>query len=482
MMFLSSLTVYHFYRLFPLRRRDLQLLIGVVAAILLDFLIVEPLHLLCGAYASSVTFAHGLYLTLSTMTYHGLVYCVLLRIWTLYFDTKWLDLCCISSDQWRHHIFDPLSPPKDPRITATNRKSTDSVTIRNGSESQSNASNGSESKPNTKSNVTDREEKELEEEEIHSLTPSDGIAGASTPSTNAVSPQTADSNVSWFVRHRSTYGSVLFAAKCCALSAIISIVVHLVVLSSVDGPDRAVALYIVDVLPIALIGALWFAMPHISDYGEWSGSLWWRWYLIIAVITGIIQIAIKSVVTAMESEESALSILSVTIRLFTDFAATLCLLWYPRYSRHREILRIQEHTANGERAHSMSFQIEMTGKETTNDPEQMAMYQEQLAMDRQSLMTLFADKEQMNLFLKHCAREFSMENMFAILELLQFRVYCTEQQRFIEEERLHRKKTAKERYQRKKLSIHKKKRKRTKKLSKINVEDGDLGQMSIVNQ
>merc|ERR1719385_99692 len=120
----------------------------------------------------------------------------------------------------------------------------------------------------------------------------------------------------------------------------------------------------------------------------------------------------------------------------------------------------------------MSFQIEMTGKETTNDPEQMAMYQEQLAMDRQSLMTLFADKEQMNLFLKHCAREFSMENMFAILELLQFRVYCTEQQRFIEEERLHQKKTAKERYQRKKLSIHKKKRKRTKKLSKINVEDG----------
>ena len=73
-----------------------------------------------------------------------------------------------------------------------------------------------------------------------------------------------------------------------------------------------------------------------------------------------------------------------------------------------------------------------------------------------------------------------MENMFAILEFLRFRVHCTEQQRFIEEERLHRKKTAKERYQRKKLSIHKKKRKRTKKLSKINVEDGDLDDEELI--
>ena len=341
MVILSSLTVYHFYRLFqmgsapPLRRRNVLILLSVVAVVLMDFLIVEPLYLLCGAYASSVAIAHGLYLTLSTISYHVLVHSVLLRVWTLYFDTKWVDVCCLSGNEWRHHILNPSVSASD---SENDQKRTDSATA-----------------------ISDRKETELEEEEIHSLRhkKSNSLSPQSTPDqSNDLNPD----GPSWFVRRRETFGTVHFGAKCCALSATISIAVHLLILFFLNNVQRAVTLYAVDGVPVALICSLWIAMPDIADYGTLSGRTWWRSFIILAAVTTTLQIVIKVIVSSTDSSDSALSILTVVIRLCTDFGATLCLLWYPRWTRHRELL--QSVATGGERAHSMSFQIEMTdGKE-----------------------------------------------------------------------------------------------------------------------
>jgi len=498
---LSAFTIYHFYRLFPLRRRDAQLVVGVVAMILLDFLIVEPLHLLCGAYAPSVDIAHVLYLTLSAISYHGLMHSILLRVWILYFDTKWLWICCLSSNEcteWRHHILDPLSlspsHSPSPSDTVTMHKASTSMTIGNGTESlkTSKTHKDTESKPT----ATEREEKELAEEEIHSLHPHDQHLNEST--------NCAPAHISWFIRHRSSYGTVLYAVRFCVVSALILIAAHLSALCLLRGTDRAVTLYLIDGVPVLLIYSLWIAMPEIKDYGTMSGRVFWRCLLILVAVTGSLQMAIKVMVTAskgMQSDDamnSALSILSVAIRFCTDFAATLCLLWCPRYIRCREALRLEAQPviavdADGVRVNSMSFQIEMTGSNgngndndngggthsvdvsagcTPNGDDDGGGVDDEMQSQKtqQAVLALFASSSSMSLLLRQCARECSVQNVFAIMELLQFRDYCMKQQHFIEEERMRRKKTAKLRYQRKRHSIHKRKRRRTQRLSMVNAE------------
>lgn len=356
--------------------------------------------------------------------------------------------------------------------------------------------NGTESDPNhkdtdSKSAATEREEKELAEEEIHSLHPQLSKTPSTTSEQRDQTTKSMDSNISWFIRHRSSYGTVLFALRFCALSALILIAAHLSALCLLRGPDRAVTLYLIDGIPVLLIYSLWIAMPDIKDYGTMSGRVFWRCFLILVAVTGSLQMAIKVVVTAskrIESDDamnSALSILSVAIRLCTDFGATLCLLWCPRYIRSREALRAETEPvipldADGVRANSMSFQIEMTGSngnvtESVDVDDAGCSPQNDGGVGddgdyQQAVLALFAEKDSMTLLLRQCARECSVQNVFAIMELLQFRDYCMKQQQFIEEERVHRKKTAKLRYQRKRHSIHKRKRRRTQRLSMVNPE------------
>jgi len=417
MALMFPLTVYHAHCLFPdLRRRDLQLLIGVVVVVAMDFLVVEPLHLLCGAFTPSISIASGFYLTLSAISYHVLVYSLLLRVWTFWFDTKWLDICCIAGDQWRHHILDS----KTKKIT--------------------NSPNGG-----------------------NTSTPDHDAGGsAETPT-----PTPNDSEISWFVRHREHYGSVAFAAKICALCATVSIALHLPAFVALSGSGRAVALYIVDGVPVVAICCFWAAMPNISDFGALSGRRWWRYFLIVVAAAEIADIAMKGVVAGTDSLslQHILSMLSMAVHLIAVSAATLCLLWLPRRSRSRESLQIHPSAVDGERAQSMSFQIEMTDGKNLKNTE---------TVDREDIAAVFADQKQLASFLRHCAREFSVENAFAMMEMLQFRAYCTAQRQHIEEQQVLRKKTAKIRYQRKKHSIHRKKQRRTQRLSMANGQSQDL--------
>lgn len=74
------------------------------------------------------------------------------------------------------------------------------------------------------------------------------------------------------------------------------------------------------------------------------------------------------------------------------------------------------------------------------------------------MMEILRSGEGLRLFLRHCAREYSMENVLAMMELNQFQLFCQEQDRQIAVERERRKKTAKRRTARKKHSILKKKK------------------------
>ena len=86
---------------------------------------------------------------------------------------------------------------------------------------------------------------------------------------------------------------------------------------------------------------------------------------------------------------------------------------------------------------------------------------------------LFESNEGIKLFINHCAKEFSIENILALIEFNQFQNYCKKQEKFIEKQIELRKKTAKQRTAKKKQSIqrlkkHKNEELRNKKLQLTN--------------
>lgn len=104
------------------------------------------------------------------------------------------------------------------------------------------------------------------------------------------------------------------------------------------------------------------------------------------------------------------------------------------------------------------------GKKTTINVIEKVNEQQILIQQGILKSKLFSNNEGITLFLSHCALEFSIENMLALIELCQFQNYCNKQERYIEQQIELRKKTAKERTRKKKQSIQKMKKHKNEEL------------------
>jgi len=84
-----------------------------------------------------------------------------------------------------------------------------------------------------------------------------------------------------------------------------------------------------------------------------------------------------------------------------------------------------------------------------------------------TLRILFANNDGFQLLMTHCASEWSIENILALIEIDQFRAYCTKQTTFIEQQLELRKKHAKERTAKKRQSILLRKRQKQQEIEQL---------------
>lgn len=235
---LPLIIIYYFYGLnklrflMGLRKRHFKLLRFMFIVILMDLIIIEPIRLLFGTYLSNPSdIIYWIYFILSTCSSQIFIYTLLLKIWLLFFDIKWIKICCIDDNQWRYHIYNPsklISSSSSSQQQQSNGVHSNIIpqtppsTLNNNSMSNNSRKNGKINRDRDRTNLKDIDERKNIDNEYEDHEQHPNILKAN--SNLNVNKQPV---MSWFVKYRQSAGNIQYIYKYFIIITIISIILSM---------------------------------------------------------------------------------------------------------------------------------------------------------------------------------------------------------------------------------------------------------------
>ena len=197
-----------------------------------------------------------------------------MKMWLLYFDIKWTQICILNDNQWRYHINNPSAHH---RIKYKHQQRTTTKYVKN----------GKSTKYENKNNKAVDEQKDFEEEDD----------GHNQRLNNLHLTQKSD--MSFFVKYRQTLGNIRVISKYFAVSAALSILVSLVAMFLFDDD---VIVSVLMLIPIVLIYALWLNTPAFDDIFSLRKEVQWSLIYALISVLSLIAIHVTLVVTDYDIE------------------------------------------------------------------------------------------------------------------------------------------------------------------------------------
>lgn len=217
MLICPIIIIYYFYGLnklrflMALRRRHFKLLKFLFIVILMDFIIIEPIRLLFGTYLR-YDILYWIYFILSITSTQIILYILLLKIWLLFYDIKWIKICCIDDNQWRYHINNTKQ-----KINHNNHEHNNQQT-KNGKIKQIGIGRAENIELQ---NVDEHKDIGIDDEHFEEQ------QHPNIEQANSQINKKTNSDLSWFVKHKQSLGNIQYIYKYFIIITIISIILSM---------------------------------------------------------------------------------------------------------------------------------------------------------------------------------------------------------------------------------------------------------------